>query len=139
MKAAAEQHQAQNTHDRIDPRLVGTPARIVEGEAEVQLTTVPEMAADERGLVHGGFIFGLADYAAMLAINHPNVVLGGAEMRFLKPVVVGDALVASARRRPVEGKKLMVDAEVKRDGVVVFTGVFTCFTPKRHVLENSPG
>lgn len=101
------------------------------------LTTVPEMAADERGLVHGGFIFGLADYAAMLAVNHPNVVLGAAELRFLKPVVVGDALVASARRSGEDGKKLRVEAEVRRDGAVVFTGTFTCFTPKRHVLESS--
>lgn len=32
------------------------------------------MAADEYRLVHGGFIFGLADYAVMLAINEPTVV-----------------------------------------------------------------
>jgi acyl-coenzyme A thioesterase PaaI-like protein len=44
------------------------------------------MAADQRGLVHGGFTFGLADYAAMVAVNDPNVVLGAAEVRFLAPV-----------------------------------------------------
>jgi acyl-coenzyme A thioesterase PaaI-like protein len=48
------------------------------------------MAVDDRGLVHGGFVFGLADHAAMLAVNDPNVVLGAASTRFLKPVRVGE-------------------------------------------------
>ena len=41
-----------------------------------------------------GFIFGAADYAAMLAVNQPNVVLGAAETHFLKPSRVGDVLLA---------------------------------------------
>lgn len=41
--------------------------------------------------------FGLADYAAMLAVNEPTVVLGKAEVRFLKPVKVGERLLARTR------------------------------------------
>ena len=33
-------------------------------------------------------MFGAADYAAMLAVNDPNVVLGNAELRFVAPVEV---------------------------------------------------
>jgi uncharacterized protein (TIGR00369 family) len=123
------------THRAIDPRLVGTPLDLAEGTAQVVLVTVPEMAADERGLVHGGFVFGLADYAAMLAVNHPNVVLGGSEVRFLKPVVVGERLVASARVEERGAKKIRVQAVVRRGEEEVLTGSFTCFTPERHVLE----
>ena len=129
------------THGAIDPRLVGTPLDLADGTAQVVLVTVPEMAADERGLVHGGFVFGLADYAAMLAVNHPNVVLGSAEMRFLKPVVVGERLVASARVETEEGmgKKIRVQAVVRRGEEEVLTGSFLCFTPERHVLESLEG
>ncbi|MCA9692452.1 MAG: PaaI family thioesterase [Nannocystaceae bacterium] len=124
------------THDRIDPRLVGSPIRLTEGAAEVGLTTLPEMAADERGLVHGGFLFGLADYAAMLAVNHPYVVLGGAEVRFTRPIVVGDAVVASARiAAPASGRKRVVEVEVRRGEEPVFSGTFTCFVLDAHVLE----
>ena len=63
------------THLAIDRRLCGEPLEIAEGSAIVVLVTLPEMAADDRGLVHGGFVFGLADYAAMLAVNDPLVVL----------------------------------------------------------------
>jgi acyl-coenzyme A thioesterase PaaI-like protein len=66
------------------------------------------MAADDRGLVHGGFVFGLADHAAMLAVNDPFVVLGSAEVRFLRPVVVGERLVAEARVGEVAGRKSRV-------------------------------
>jgi len=127
------------THRAIDPRLVGTPLDLAEGSAQVVLVTLPEMAADERRLVHGGFVFGLADYAAMLAVNHPNVVLGGSEVRFLKPVVVGERLVASAQVEERGGKKIRVQAVVRRGEEEVLTGSFLCFIPERHVLEGREG
>lgn len=124
----------QRTHFRLDPRLVGRPRKLAAGAAEVELTTVPEMASDDRGLVHGSFTFGLADMAAMLAVNEPHVVLGSAEAKFLKPVVVGDHLLAVASVRHAEGKKRMVDVEVRRGDEVVSTAVCTCFVLPRHVL-----
>jgi acyl-coenzyme A thioesterase PaaI-like protein len=124
------------THLRIDRRLVGEPLELGEGRASVALVTLPEMAADERGLVHGGFVFGLADYAAMLAVNDPHVVLGGAEARFLKPVAVGERLEARARVEAAEGRKSRVQVEVLRDAETVMAGTFSCFTLERHVLDH---
>ena len=123
-----------NTHLAIDRRLCGVPLELGEGTARVELTTLPEMAADGRGLVHGGFVFGLADYAAMLAVNHPNVVLAGAEVRFLKPVVVGEQLVAEARIAEGDDRKSRVRVEVLRDGEAVMSGDFRCVTLAQHVL-----
>ena len=124
-----------NTHLAIDRRLVGEPLEIGEGVASAALVTVAEMAADDRGLVHGGFVFGLADYAAMLSVNHPHVVLGGAETRFLHPVTVGERLLARARVEETNGRKSRVAVEVLREGVPVLTGTLTCFTLDRHVLD----
>ena len=123
-----------NTHPAIDRRLCGEPVELGEGTARVAFTAAPEMAADERGLIHGGFVFGLADYAAMLAVNHPNVVLAGAEVRFLKPVVVGERLVAEARIEEGDGRKSRVRVEVLRDGEAVMSGDFRCVTLAQHVL-----
>lgn len=113
----------------------------------MELVASPEMAADSQGLVHGGFVFGLADAAAMLAINEPNVVLGSAESRFLAPVVVGETLLAAAAVTRVEGKKHYVEVDVLRSQVVeadapargpekVFQGTFVCFVPVKHVLAS---
>ncbi len=123
------------THSGIASRLCGEPIELGEGFASVGLETVAEMAADERGLVHGGFIFGLADYAAMLAVNDPNVVLGQAETRFLKPVVEGEKLVAQAEVLERSGIKRVVHVKVERGEDVVLSGEFVCYVLEQHVLD----
>ena len=97
-----------NTHLKIDPRLCGEPVALAPGEATTRFVTTAEMGADAEGLVHGGFVFGLADYAAMLAVNDPNVVLGAAEVRFTAPVKVGDEVVAAAKVIEEKGKKRVI-------------------------------
>lgn len=123
------------THQQIAPNLCGLAQEVGEGYSLIQLTPTPDMAVDAFHLVHGGFIFGLADYAAMLAVNDPNVVLAAADVKFLKPVRVEDILTAEARVREIEGKKHIVDVDVKRDADSVFRGSFTCFVLAKHVLE----
>ena len=123
------------THLTVDPRLVGEALEVTEGTSRVALVTLRQMAVDERGLVHGGFVFGLADYASMLAVNHPNVVLAGAEVRFIKPVAVGDRLVAEAHELEVKGRQHRVDVVVSRDGEAVMAGELVCVVLDRHVLD----
>lgn len=125
------------THHKIDQSLCGTPLMTENGFSRVQLETMECMAADETGLIHGGFIFGLADYAAMIAVNHPNVVLGSAQVKFLKPVKTGDIVVAEARTAPGDNTKKTVAVTVYRGKTTVFEGVFTCFVLETHVL--APG
>ncbi len=125
------------THIHINHRLSGTPQEVGEGTSRVSLTTSPDMVVDDHELVHGGFIFGLADHAAMIAVNHPNVVLGSADVKFQKPVKVGETIIAVAIVGKSEGKKRSVRVSVKRGSETVFEGIFTCFILDRHVLEGS--
>ena len=123
------------THRKVDPNIVGKPTLIEDGvRSEVKLATSNRMAVDEMNLVHGGFTYGLADYAAMLAVNHPNVVLGGSECRFLAPVKVGDVMIAKARVEDEEGKRRDVSVEVYVNEKRVFTGSFKCYILEEHVL-----
>ncbi|MGE0711046.1 MAG: PaaI family thioesterase [Planctomycetota bacterium] len=123
-----------DTHLAIDHTLCGLPTALAPGRATVALVATEAMAADERGLVHGGFVFGAADYAAMLAVNDPNVVLGAAETRFLLPVVVGQRVELEAQVTEEKGKKRVVRVTARRAGDAVFEGTFTCFVLPRHVL-----
>ena len=122
------------THESISRSLCGQPLAVEEGYSRVELETGEEMAVDAFGLVHGGFIFGQADYAAMIAVNDPNVVLGAAEVKFLKPVKTGETTVAEARVAETAGKKQVVDVTVKKGDTPVFEGRFTCFVLEKHVL-----
>lgn len=122
------------THLAIDPQWVGLATSVSEGYASASLTTRPEMAADARGLVHGGFVFGLADYAAMLAVNDPNVVLGAANVRFTAPVRVGEIVSAEARMLSSGGRKREIEVSVVVCDREVFSGSFTAFVLDQHVL-----
>jgi acyl-coenzyme A thioesterase PaaI-like protein len=125
----------QRTHEKIAGALCGRPVELDAGRARVVLDTSPEMAADARGLVHGGFTFGLADYAAMLAVNEPTVVLASAETKFLGPVVAGDRLEAAAEVERTEGRKRWVKVVVSRGGTPVMEGQFLAVVPDRHILD----
>ncbi|GAB6078640.1 hotdog domain-containing protein [Hydrogenobaculum acidophilum] len=124
-----------NTHLKINQGLCGTPIEIGDGYANVSLQATEEMMVDEKGLIHGGFIFGLADYASMLAVNHPNVVLAKAEVKFLKPVKLGDIMMSHAEVKDVDKNKYKVEAYVNVGDMKVFEGIFLCVVTSKHVLE----
>lgn len=124
-----------NTHLLIDPTLCGEVVAISDGHAHTRMTTTNNMRVDERGLVHGSFVFGLADYAAMLAVNDPNVVLGAADVRFLAPIVVGDVVDATAEVVEAKGKKHVVQTSARVGDREVFTGSFVTFVLERHILD----
>lgn len=123
------------THDKISRSLVGMPVEVVSGSrAIVELMATPEMEADASGLTHGGFTFGLADYAAMLAVNHPNVVLGSAQTKFLAPVATGETMRAEATVKNADDRKSEVNVDVTVEGKKIFTGTFQCYSLEKHVL-----
>lgn len=123
-----------NTHLGINQDLCGEPVELEENRAVVRLETTEEMVVDDKGLVHGGFVFGLADYAAMLAVNDPNVVLGSANAKFTAPVAVGQTVEASAEVGEVSGKKHEVEVRASVADNTVFSATFTTFVLDEHVL-----
>ncbi|MBA4368275.1 MAG: thioesterase [Desulfobacterium sp.] len=123
------------THKLISQEFCGTPLVVEKGYSKVELKTSDKMIVDETGLIHGGFLFGLADYAAMIAVNHPNVVLGGAQVKFIKPVKNNKTILAEAVVENSEGKKQNVNVTISAGKETVFQGMFTCFVLEKHVLK----
>lgn len=125
------------THLGLDRALCGHPAALEPGSAVVRFETQPIMAADEHGLVHGGFVFGAADHAAMLAVNDPNVVLGAADVRLTAPVRVGEVVTICATTTEKAGRKHTVLVTCTVAERTVLRGTFTCFVLDQHVLSGS--
>jgi acyl-coenzyme A thioesterase PaaI-like protein len=128
----------QTTHLLASKKLIGSVLSIGNNCATVKLTITSEMIVDTYNLSHGGFVFGLADYSAMLAINKPTVVLGKATTKFLKRVILNDEVTAVAT---VIGnsneKKITVSVVVKNQkNEFVFEGEFVCFVLDKHILED---
>ena len=122
------------THLKIDTKFSGKVVENKKGYAKVELTTTKEMVADEFGLIHGGFTFSAADYAAMVAVNEPNVVLVGADVKFLAPTKLGDIVVFEANIIEQDGAKAKVDVVGRVEEKEVFKGVFKTFVTKEHIL-----
>ena len=123
-----------NTHLNINTALCGKVTKLEKNYAEILLHTTQQMSADEQGLVHGGFIFGAADYAAMVAVNDPFVVLGSASSKFIAPVKVADVVLFKAKIGTEKGRKKEVSVEAFVNDKLVFEGVFTTFVLDKHVL-----
>jgi len=123
------------THERINQDLCGEVLVLEKGYVEIRLTTTTDMIADEIGLIHGGFIFSAADYAAMLAVNERNVVLVASDCQFLSPVKFHDEVNFVARVRHKEGRKRNVHVEAFVLDIKVFEGEFKTVITERHVLK----
>ena len=123
------------THERINHELSGEIVKLERGYVETRLTTTSEMLADEVGLIHGGFIFSAADFAAMVAVNERNVVLVGCDCQFLSPVKFHDEVNFIARLRHKEGRKRNVHVEAFVLDIKVFEAEFKTVVTEKHVLK----
>jgi len=123
------------THEKISADLCGEVIKMEQGYVELRLTTTPEMLADEMGLIHGGFIFSAADYAAMLAVNEKNVVLVASDCQFLSPVKLHNEVNFVARVRHKEGRKRNVYVVGSVLDIKVFEGEFKTVITEKHVLK----
>ena len=90
------------------------------GRATVRMTVTAQML-NGHGICHGGYLFLLADSAFAFACNSRGlpVVAQGADVAFLAPVREGDALVASAVERVLQGRSGLYDMTVRRGEQVV--------------------
>jgi acyl-CoA thioesterase len=124
-----------STHEKVNSIYSGEIQKLELGYVELSLNTIKEMIADKYGLIHGGFIFSSADYAAMLAVNEKNVVLVACDCQFLSPVKYGDTVNIIAKVRHKEGRKRNVNVTGYVFDIKVFEGEFKTVVTERHVLK----
>ncbi len=122
------------THMKIDQALSGEVVALAKGYAKVRLKTSKMMVADEVGLIHGGFCFSAADFAAMAAVNDPYVVLAKSESKFLAPVRVGEEVIFKARVIENDGRKQRVEVIGMVAEKAVYKGLLTTVILEKHIL-----
>lgn len=90
------------------------------GEAVLTMTVQPPMV-NGHGIAHGGFIFLLADSAFAFACNSRNerTVAAQCDISFIRPVRLGDRLVATAREISKTGRSGIYDVRVTVDDTVI--------------------
>lgn len=123
------------THSKIKSTLVGNLIELAKNTSKVVLQTTNEMSVDEFGLVHSGFIFGSAEYAAVAAVNEPNVVIIGCRSKFFAPAKVGDLINFEAKGRFEDARKREIKVIGMINEIKVFEGIFQAVLLERHILQ----
>ena len=123
------------THQKINQALCGQLVEQKKNYAKVQLEATATMAVDDEGLIHGGFIFGAADFCAMATVNRKNVVLSNSKSKFLAPVQVGDVVTFESEVLFGDDKKQEVIVTGKLDDIKIYEGSFGSVVLKKHVLK----
>jgi acyl-CoA thioesterase len=90
------------------------------GRATLTMTVQPHMVNGQR-IVHGGFIFTLADSAFAFACNTHNerAVAAQGSITFIRPGALGDRLVATAREISRSGRSGVYDVRVTANDIVI--------------------
>lgn len=124
-------------HDLFSQWLGIEVLTITEGYSKIQMTVRSEMI-NGFGIVHGGIPFSLADSAFAFACNNRNVLSVALDtaINFLKPVHVGDVLIAEAKELH-NGKSTglyhITITNQNEHVVAVFKG--TCFRTNKKLVE----
>ena len=113
-KAADQPFAAMMAHDRASKNLGLEIAEVKPGYALVRMI-VTEAMMNFHGTCHGGFVFALADGAFGYACNSYSEASAGQQCQiiYLKPVDLGDVLVAEARERDRSGRSGLYDVTVR--------------------------
>ena len=82
---------------------------------------ITENMVNGHDIAHGGYLFLLADTAFACACNShgPTTVAARADITFMRPVSLGEELVATARERTRFGRSGIYDVTVARDGQTI--------------------
>jgi len=123
------------THIKIKSTLVGNLVELSKNSSKVVLQTTTEMSVDEFGLIHSGFLFGSAEYAAVAAVNEPNVVVIGCRSKFFAPAKVGDLINFEAKGRFEDARKREIKVLGTINEIKVFEGLFQAVILEQHILQ----
>ena len=123
------------THTKIKSHLVGRLISLKQGYAKVILEPTHEMVVDDFGLIHSGFVFGSAEYAAVACINQENVVIIAATSQFFAPAKLGNTIEFEAKGDFQETRKRHVHVVGKINTIKIFEATFQAVILDNHIFK----
>lgn len=108
----------------INTDFCGELIRIAENNAEVVFTASSAMLSDNERMIHPGFVFNSASYAALCAINKKNAIIISSEVKFLAPIELGHEVLFKAVALQNGFKKCEVRVEGFLLDIKIFESMF---------------
>ena len=109
---------------QMSPSVVGDLVDLQRNKAVVHFVPTDKMAMDESKMIHAGFVFNSASFAAMAAINKKYSVLIAADVKFLAPIELGHEVIFKAEAIQSDTKKCEVKVEGYLLDIKIFDSIF---------------
>ncbi|TLD97462.1 PaaI family thioesterase [Helicobacter jaachi] len=104
--------------------IVGELVELYRHKAVVKFVPNERMIMDESKMIHAGFVFNSASYAAMAAINKKYSVLIASDVKFLAPIELGHEVIFKAEAIQSDTKKCEVKVEGYLLDIKIFDSIF---------------
>jgi len=130
-----ENEENLNSHQKIKKSLCGNVIFLEKGHSKTTLQTTDDMSVDVLGLIHSGFIFGAAEYAAVSAINEENLVIISSKTKFLAPAKNGDLIEFEAIAKFEDARKREVKVTGEINKIKIFEGTYQAVVLENHILK----
>lgn len=108
----------------MSSNVVGTLTELQRNKAVVQFVPTEKMIMDDSKIIHCGFVFNSASFAAMAAINKKYSVLIAADVKFLAPIELGHEVIFKAEALQSDTKKCEVKVEGYLLDIKIFDSLF---------------
>ena len=130
----AAQEYTLKTHTKINNQLVGYIQELKTGYAKTILKTTRDMIVDTNYLIHNGFIFTAAEYAAIAAVNEKNSITTKSNVNFYVPVKLGEIITFEAQSKYEEARKREIKVIGTLNEIKIFEGIFQIIVLEEHIL-----
>ena len=123
------------TSPNIKLNLRGAVTALEPNHAKTKFRTSSDMVVDNEGLIHSGFIFSAANYAALASINETNSIVIASRINFFAPTKLGENIEFDAVAHFGESKKREVRVIGKTKDIKVFEGTFQVVVLEDHIFK----
>ncbi|MGH1601023.1 PaaI family thioesterase [Campylobacter majalis] len=122
------------TSTAIKLNFSGVVTELKKSHAKTKLFTIEDMVCDDDGLIHSGFVFSAANYAALASINEQYCVTINARINFLGAIRLGDVVEFEAQAYFDDSRKRDARVIGKVRDIKVFEGTFSLVVLEEHIF-----
>lgn len=108
----------------LKSEMCGSIIKMTYEEVITKFVPTKQMISDESNLIHSGFIFNAANYAAMCLVNQPHAITIGAEVEFLAPVEFEQEMMFLATIKQSNAKKFEINVKGTLLDIKIFEAIF---------------
>jgi acyl-coenzyme A thioesterase PaaI-like protein len=121
-----------------DQEVIGELQELIIGERACSTMVIEEsMVLTKARVARGHYLFAQANSLAIALVDAPMALTGSVELKFIRPVQLGELVLAEGRVAKRKGDKYWVDVSLAVDNEVVLKGYWVLFAKDRDEVRET--